>query len=87
MEVLAGAAENLKFDIRKALSQFKIIEFDDAAVKVAKSLAFKYRVSKNKKFDFLIAAIAIANKMPLLTENDKDFQFKEIKLLPYKISL
>lgn len=86
LEILAGSAENAKIEVRKFLQQFPIIEFDKKSYDVANKLAFKYRIGSKQKFDFLIASIAIANKLPLLTENNKDFQFKEIKLLPYKIS-
>ncbi|MDR0792879.1 MAG: type II toxin-antitoxin system VapC family toxin [Chitinophagaceae bacterium] len=86
LEILAGSAENAKIEVRKFLHQFPILEFDKKSYDIANRLAFKYRIGNKQKVDFLIASIAIANKLPLLTENDKDFQFKEIKLLPYKIS-
>jgi predicted nucleic acid-binding protein len=45
----------------------------------------KYRVGKKNSKDFLIAAICIANKTPLLTENDKDFNYEELDLMAYRI--
>ena len=87
LEVLAGASENAKVEVRKVLNTYKIIEFNSIAIQTANTLAFKHRVGSKQKIDFLIAAIAIANKLPLLTENAKDFEtYKGLKLLPYNIS-
>ncbi len=86
IEILAGASENTKADTRKFLQQFNIMEFDAGAVKIASMLAMKYRVGKTNSKDFLIAATCIANKLPILTENGKDFGYKELKLINYKIS-
>jgi len=46
----------------------------------------RYRVGKKQSKDFLIAATAIANKLPLLIENTKDFDYKELKLMTYRIA-
>lgn len=86
LETLSGASENAKIEVRKILNVYKVLEFDNKAYEVANKLAFKYRVGSKQKIDFLIASIAIANKLPLLTENNKDFSYKELKLLPYNIS-
>jgi len=40
----------------------------------------KYRVGNQNSKDFLIACIAIANKLPLLTENNKGFNYIELNL-------
>lgn len=86
LEILAGTAENAKLEVKKYLQQYPIIEFNSQAVEVANKLAKKYRVGSKQQRDFLIASITIANKLPLLTENNRDFVFTEIKLLPYNIS-
>ncbi len=86
LETLAGAAENAKIQVKNHLDTFDILEFTTEAKNIANKLALKYRVGGKQKIDFLIAAIAIANKLPLLTENNKDFSYKELKLIPYKIS-
>ncbi len=86
IELLSGASINAKASTRKFLQQFSIIEFDAKAVQLANNLAMRYRVGKKQSKDFLIAAIAIANKLPLLTENTKDFDYKELKLMTYRIT-
>lgn len=86
IEILSGTSENAKASARKFLRQFEILEFDKTAAEKASNLAMKYRVSSKNSKDFLIASIAIANKIPLLTENNKDFNYKELKLMPYRIS-
>ncbi len=86
LELLGGASENSKIHVRKVLNTFKLLEFDVKAVKVASTLSMRYRVGSKQSKDFLIASTAIANKLPLLTENTKDFNYKELKVIPYKIS-
>jgi predicted nucleic acid-binding protein len=76
LEILAGASENAKLSIRKMLHQYPVLEFDKNAAAAGNTLAMKYRVSAKNSKDFLIACIAITNKLPLLTENDKDFTYK-----------
>jgi predicted nucleic acid-binding protein len=85
LELSAGASENAKLIMRKALRHFSILEFDKIAADTGNTLAMKYRVSSNNSKDFLIACIAIARKMPLLTENNKDFSYSELEVLPYRI--
>lgn len=87
LELLSGASENEKQRTRKFLQPYPVLEFDAKTTTEANNLAMKYRVSNRQSKDFLIASIAIANKLPLLTENTKDFAAcKGLKLLPYKIS-
>jgi predicted nucleic acid-binding protein len=85
LELLAGASENAKIQARKFLQSFAVLEFDAAATSVANKMSMKYRVGKKDSKDFLIAAICIANKTPLLTENDKDFNYEELDLMAYRI--
>ncbi|HNM34752.1 MAG TPA: type II toxin-antitoxin system VapC family toxin [Chitinophagaceae bacterium] len=88
LELLSGASENEKKRTRKFLQPYPVLEFDAKTTIVANNLAMKYRVSNRQSKDFLIASIAFANKIPLLTENSKDFTaYKGLKLLPYKISM
>jgi predicted nucleic acid-binding protein len=86
LEVLAGASENAKMSMRKSLREFSVVDFDKKAAEIGNTLAMKYRVSAKNSKDFLIACIAIANKLHLVTENDKDFNYKQLKILPYRIS-
>ena len=85
LELLAGSSENAKISARKALNRFPLLEFDKKAADIGNTLAMKYRVGAKSSKDFLIACIAIANKLPLLTENDKDFPYRWLRLLPYRI--
>jgi len=85
LELLAGTSENAKISARKALNRFLILEFDKKSVDTANLLAMKYRVNAKNSKDFLIACIAIAHKIPLLTENNKDFNYAELNVLPYRI--
>jgi len=67
------------------LSQFELLEFDAKAAKFASKLTMQYRVGSKQHKDFSIASIAVANKIPLLTENTKDFTYKELKVIPNSI--
>ena len=85
LELLAGSSENAKISARKALNRFPLLEFDKKAAETGSTLAMKYRVGAKNSKDFLIACIAIAHKIPLLTENNKDFNYAELKVLTYRI--
>lgn len=85
LEILSGASENSKVYVRKILNSFQLLEFDAKAAKVASKLAMQYRVGSKQHKDFLIASIAVANKIPLLTENTKGFTDKELQIIPYRI--
>ncbi|MBX3165589.1 MAG: type II toxin-antitoxin system VapC family toxin [Bacteroidetes bacterium] len=85
LELLSGASVKSKIALRKTLHKFNVLEFTEACKTKANTLAMQHTVSKENQKDFLIASIAISNNLPLLTENDKHFQFKGLKLLPYRI--
>ena len=86
IEILSGASENAKKDTRKFLQQFSIVEFDKESVKISINLSMKYRIDAKQSKDFLIAATCIANKIPILTENNKHYNYKGLKILPYRIN-
>lgn len=85
LEILSGASQNVKIATRKFLHPFLIVNFDHSANRVAETLSMRYRVGKTQSKDFMIASVAIANKLPLLTENVVDFKYKELNLIPYRI--
>lgn len=85
LELLSGASMHSKTATRKVLQQYPVIEFDAKAAQVANKLAMLYMVGAQQSKDFLIAAIAIANRIPLLTENSKDFGYTELSRVSYKI--
>jgi predicted nucleic acid-binding protein len=83
LEILAGAERNAKIEIRKFLNQFAILNLTDKVFTIADKLAMQYVVNKRNRKDFLIAAIAIANNLPLVTQNDKDYHFDGLQVLSY----
>ena len=83
LEILAGAENNAKVEIRKMLNLFELLHFESKAIAVADKLAMQNVVNKKNRKDFLIAAIAIANNLPLVTQNDLDFHFPKLKVLTY----
>ncbi len=85
LEILAGATIHRKTAMRKFLADYPILEYNSNCVKTNCNLAMKYQVVKHNSKDFFIAAIAISNGLPLLTENNKDYNYKELKVLPYRI--
>jgi predicted nucleic acid-binding protein len=86
VELLAGASETSKIRVRKVLNSFRLLEFDSNAVKISSTLGMRYRVGTKQSKDFLIACIAISNKIPVLTENVKDFNYQELEVISYNIS-
>jgi len=86
LEILSGASENAKIDVKKFLQPLRQYDFDNKALQTAKKLAMRYRVGAKQSKDFLIASIAVANKIPLLTENDKDYLYQELDLITYRIN-
>jgi predicted nucleic acid-binding protein len=85
IELLAGAKKSRKVDTRKFLSDYPILEFNEKAASITALLSMKYQVSSKNSKDFLIAATCISHNLSLLTENNKDFNYKELKLQQYRI--
>lgn len=85
LELLARVPLHRKNDVRKSLNNLQILEFDKLAQEKANKLAMQHQVSKENQSDFMIAAIAIANKLPILTENNKDFNFTDLKVIAYRL--
>lgn len=88
VELIQGAEnkQSLK-NIWHFLSPFEIDWGSREINKVAVDLVNKYFLSNNMRFlDALVAATAIANKLPLITDNMKHYQFIPgiIVLLPQK---
>lgn len=79
LEILSGASEPRKVDIRKVLNEFNMLEFTEACKKTANKLAMQHRVSTKNQKDFLIASIAITNNYPIVTANKDHFNFKGLK--------
>lgn len=83
-EVMAGSQLRVKADTRKFLRKFPVKEYDTKAHTAAVKFLNKYFTGrKNKPMDLLIAAHAKSLNIPVITNNDKDFIFKEIKVFHY----
>ena len=86
MELIVGCrnrAELRKLD--KFLAQFSVVKVSHLIADKAVELLRAYRLSNGLLIaDSLIAATALILKMPLVTMNQRHFQFiKGLKLLPY----
>ena len=73
--------------LKQAKADFHIIPFDKASAasfaKVAYDLRKSGRKTSARSYDALIAAIAIAHRLPLYTTNPKDFiTINELQLVP-----
>lgn len=81
-EILYGTKKRDFEETKKILSQFKTFHITEETSKIFNGLVLKYAISHRMQVpDGLIAAIAIANSLPLYTENIKHFDFiPEIKL-------
>lgn len=78
-EVMAGSQLRVKADTRKFLKKFTLQQFDAKAHSTAIKLLDKYFTGReNKPMDLLIAAHAKSLNAPIITNNAKDFIFKEV---------
>ncbi|MBC7587635.1 MAG: type II toxin-antitoxin system VapC family toxin [Chitinophagaceae bacterium] len=88
MEFMAGTQVRQKADARKFLSEFIVKPYDEPAQKMSEKFASKYFTGReNKPMDLLIAAHAKSLNLPIITNNSKDFIFKEVKVFHYKKAL
>lgn len=85
MELLAGATSNQKkYEILKTSKAYRVIEITEAICKTALNLSKKYCIEHEVGVaDVLIAATAIANNLPLYTDNVRHFEFI-VELTLYK---
>lgn len=76
-----GIGESESAAIRRFLKTLRIVPLDRSILKTYSELRRRHPAAG--KEDCLIAATAIAKKMPLATRNERHFRiFREIKLLP-----
>jgi predicted nucleic acid-binding protein len=86
MELIVGCRNKLELrKTEKFLQQFQVVKIDAAISDNAVDLLRKYRLSHGLLIaDGFIAATAIVLGWPLITKNQKDYQFIQgLALLPY----
>jgi tRNA(fMet)-specific endonuclease VapC len=86
-EIMAGAQLKDKFKTKQFLESFIILNFDEKAhLQATKYLNKYFTGTQNKPMDLLVAAHAKSLKMPILTNNSKDFIFSGLKTFYYNKS-
>lgn len=86
MELVVGCRNKKELEaLNKLLSQFRIIQLSEEISIKAEALVSNYYLSHGLLIpDALIAATAIALKIPLLSKNQRDYRFiLDLALLPY----
>ena len=90
MEMIVGCLnrEDLE-DLKRFLGVFQIVGMGERAAERAAALLERYRLSHGLLIpDALIAGTAIANGLPLMTRNRRDFAFlEELSLFPCGYSI
>ncbi|MBX2930549.1 MAG: type II toxin-antitoxin system VapC family toxin [Chitinophagaceae bacterium] len=87
VEFMVGMQIREKKDGRKFLNEFVIKTYNEAAQKQANKYTDIYFVGReNKPIDLMIAAHAKALKLPIITNNAKDFIFTGLKVYHYSKS-
>ncbi|HLV79584.1 MAG TPA: type II toxin-antitoxin system VapC family toxin [Chthonomonadaceae bacterium] len=86
LELFVGCQNKREFrQVEKFLERFEIVDLDTQASSIAVDLLKRYRLSHGLLIpDALIAATALAQGLPLLTKNQRDYRFiNGLILLPY----
>ena len=88
METIRGCWNfEVKQQAEKLLRRFQVVALDGAISRRADELVSQYYLGHNLEIpDALIAATAIEYDLPLLSKNQRDFQFMDksgLQLLPY----
>lgn len=87
MEFMCGMQVRQKKDGRKFLSFFTIKPYDSKAhIESSKFSETYFTGRENKPMDLMIAAHAKSLNLPIITNNAKDFIFKEVKVYHYEKS-
>ena len=88
METIRGCRNfEVQQQAEKLLRRFQVLALDEAISRRADELVRRYYLGYNLEIpDALIAATAIEYNLPLLSKNQRDFQFMDesgLQLLPY----
>ncbi|NCJ06772.1 PIN domain-containing protein [Synechococcales cyanobacterium C] len=86
MELTVGCRNKVELQaLSQFLSQFQVLTLNSQVSDLATQLLQKYFLSHGLRIaDTLIAAAAIANQIPLLSKNQRDFRFiQQLDLLVY----
>lgn len=86
MELIVGSqSREHQQRTEKLLRPFRVVQLDERISLVSSDLVMQFRLSYGLLIpDALIAATAVVYQAPLLTKNQRDFQFiPEVNLLPY----
>ncbi len=77
MELYQGMQNKRELeDMRKKISRYNILHFNENSSTKAIDLIHRYRLSHNLEIpDAIIAAISVVYDIPLFTYNTKDFKF------------
>lgn len=87
LELLIGCRNRVELQkIERFISRFEVVLIDQSISSRAVDLIRQYRLSHGLLLaDGLIAATALGGNLPILTKNQRDFQFIEgLQLLPLK---
>ncbi|UYZ63018.1 type II toxin-antitoxin system VapC family toxin [Hymenobacter weizhouensis] len=86
MELIVGSqSREYQQRTEKLLRPFRVVQIDEQISLVANDLVTRFYLSSGLLLpDALIAATALVHRAPLLTKNQRDFQFiPELNVLPY----
>jgi predicted nucleic acid-binding protein len=86
LELIVGCRNKQELQkLDKFLRRFTVVKLEASASDIVVELITAYRLSHGLLIpDALIAATALANQIPLLTKNQRDYRFiPKLQLLPY----
>lgn len=86
IEYLGGAPLDRKADTQKFLRIFEVIPFDETTQRQAEYMARKHVMKSGEAADFLIACVARAKGLTIITDNVKHFNFGiDVRVIKYDV--
>ncbi len=89
METVVGSSNRESLQrTERLLTRMQLVPLSEAISEIADALVTRFYLSNGLKIaDALIAATAIVHDVPLLSKNQRDFQYiPGLKLLPYPVA-